>query len=471
MFRHEHLAAIARRIPQAIGASTFGAALFWLMLGASGPGILIGVGSTLVLLLPALHLYVRHQEAKATLHNTQLEAMVRAHEQTQRHLDDLRHIAFHDSLTGLPNRRRLQDLLHEALERASAGTGHEFNLLFLDFDRFKLINDTLGHRAGDEFLVRTSLLLLQQLRPQDVVARLGGDEFAILVEGCGCGDYAITLAERMLQVLSQPMVIHGTSVNATASIGITSSRVGYAEPGEVLRDADIAMYRAKSAGKARYSLFDVSLRQQLTKRQLLEGELRGALGRGEVHVEYQPIFDLGSRCLLGFEALLTWNHHELGRIDPRTFIPDAQECGLVVELTDFVLGQACRQLRRYQQSLPEGDALVMHVNLSGNDLGASDFVSRITGVIAAARLDPHHLVLELAESAFIERVVQALPMLHELRSLGFQLSMDDFGTGACAAHHLSMAAAEQPEGPCLRSRAYGKRRPLRELNALDFQWK
>jgi diguanylate cyclase (GGDEF)-like protein len=281
MFRQAHLTAVTRRALQAVAAGSFGAALACL-LGASGPGVLVGVVSTLVVLLSALHLYVRQQEAKATLHKLQMQAMAREHEQAHRHLDELRHIAFHDSLTGLPNRRRLHDRLQDALKRTDAGRGHEFSLLFLDFDHFKLINDTLGHRAGDEFLVRTSQMLQHQLRPQDMVARLGGDEFAILVEGLGCAEYAVSLAERMLKLLSQPMLIDGVSVNATASIGITSSRFGYAEPGDVLRDADIAMYRAKSAGKARYELFDVGLEQHLIERQPLDSDL-GAFGPDDLH--------------------------------------------------------------------------------------------------------------------------------------------------------------------------------------------
>ncbi len=261
MFCRAQLSAITRRALGTVVAGSLGAAFACLILPASGPGVLVGVVSTLVILLSALNLYLRAQEARATPHDSELCGMSVGDDQDHRHLNELRHIAFHDSLTGLPNRRRLQDRLHDALDRANAGRSHEFSLLFLDFDHFKAINDTLGHRAGDEFLARTSQLLQHQLRPQDLVARLGGDEFAILVEGSGCAEYAISLADRMLKLLSQPMLIDGVSVNATASIGITSSRFGYADPSEVLRDADIAMYRAKSAGKARYVLFDVGMQQ------------------------------------------------------------------------------------------------------------------------------------------------------------------------------------------------------------------
>jgi diguanylate cyclase (GGDEF)-like protein len=236
-----------------------------------------------VIVLSALNLYLRGLETRTTTGEGQISGLSIEDDDAHRHLNELRHIAFHDSLTGLPNRRRLHDRLQDALQRANAGRGHEFSLLFLDFDHFKAINDTLGHRAGDEFLARTSQLLQRQLRPQDLVARLGGDEFAILVQGSGCAEYAVSLADRMLKLLSQPMLIDGVSVNATASIGITSSHFGYADPAEVLRDADIAMYSAKSAGKARYVLFDLGMQRQVTARQPQGSASGDALRRDGVH--------------------------------------------------------------------------------------------------------------------------------------------------------------------------------------------
>jgi diguanylate cyclase (GGDEF)-like protein len=413
------------------------AVLAYLTLQQSGIGILMIGAPIIALLLSAMHLFVRQQEANEAVRKAQMDAMAREQEQARRHLHDLQLIAYHDSLTGLPNRRRLHELLTEALQRTATDPDHEYSLLFLDFDRFKLINDTLGHLAGDEFLIRVSRLLQQQLRPQDVVARLGGDEFAILVEGRGCAAYSVALADRLLKLLGQPVVIQGVPVNATASIGITSSLVGYVEPCEVLRDADIAMYRAKAAGKARYALFDVSLRQEVSARMRLEGELRQAVARRELHVEYQPIFDLRSRRLLGFEALLRWQHRELGAVGPADFIPVAEETGMITQLTDFMLEEACLQLRSFQHSLPDGDALVMHVNISGNDLDSESFVSRLTRALGRAGLRPQNLVLELTENILTERLAEALPLLHELRTLGFHLSMDDFGTGSASLTHLS----------------------------------
>jgi len=349
----------------------------------------------------------------------------------------LQHIAFHDSLTGLPNRHRFHELLGRALERVSADGARQFGVLFLDFDRFKLINDSLGHSAGDEFLVQIARRLQGNVRPDDIVARLGGDEFAILVEGTSCVDYAIALAERLLVSLRQPLRIAGTEINTSASIGITSSEFGYADPGEVLRDADIAMYRAKAAGKARYAMFDLGLRTAVSQRLTVEGELRAALLAQQLSIEYQPLFSLSTGALTGFEALARWSHPRLGRITPAEFIPVAEESGLIIALTDFVLQRACHQLRRWQDLGPQFADLAMHINISGNDLGHHGLVGRVTHALLSARLKPQDLTLELTENILMARLESALPMLEELRRLGVQLSVDDFGTGSSSLSHLS----------------------------------
>jgi diguanylate cyclase (GGDEF)-like protein/PAS domain S-box-containing protein len=349
----------------------------------------------------------------------------------------LQHIAFHDSLTGLPNRHRFHELLGRALERVSADGARQFGVLFLDFDRFKLINDSLGHSAGDEFLVQIARRLQGNVRPGDIVARLGGDEFAILVEGTSCVDYAIALAERLLVSLRQPLRIAGTEINTSASIGITSSEFGYADPGEVLRDADIAMYRAKAAGKARYAMFDLGLRTAVSQRLTVEGELRAALLAQQLSIEYQPLFSLSTGALTGFEALARWNHPRLGRITPAEFIPVAEESGLIIALTDFVLQRACHQLRHWQDLGPQFADLAMHINISGNDLGHQGLVGRVTHALLSARLKPQDLTLELTENILMARLENALPMLDELRRLGVQLSVDDFGTGSSSLSHLS----------------------------------
>jgi diguanylate cyclase (GGDEF)-like protein/PAS domain S-box-containing protein len=349
----------------------------------------------------------------------------------------LSHIAFHDSLTGLPNRHRFHELLGQALERVAADPKRQFGVMFLDFDRFKLINDSLGHSAGDEFLVQIARRLQGNVRPDDIVARLGGDEFAILVEGTACVAYSVALAERLLVALRQPLRVAGTELNASASIGITSSEFGYSDPGEVLRDADIAMYRAKAAGKARYAMFDLELRTAVSQRLTVEAELRAALLAQQLSIEYQPLFSLTSGALIGFEALARWNHPRLGPISPAEFIPVAEESGLIIALTDFVMHRACQQLKRWQDMDPQFNDLSMHINISGNDLGHQGLVARVTHALLSARLRPHDLTLELTENILMARLESALPMLHELRRLGVQLSVDDFGTGSSSLSHLS----------------------------------
>jgi diguanylate cyclase (GGDEF)-like protein len=326
------------------------ATLLFLTFQQTGVGVLVAAVPIIALLLSTMHLFFRQQEADEAIRQGRLEAVEREQEQAQRHVEELQHIAFHDSLTGLPNRRQFHELLGHALTRAADDPERQFGVLFLDFDRFKLINDSLGHSVGDEFLVQISHRIQQHVRPGDVVARLGGDEFAILVEGLGCVDYAVALAERLQQVLRQPVRVGGTEINASASIGITSSAIAYREPGEVLRDADIAMYRAKAAGKARHAMFDVGLRTEISQRLMLEGELRAALAEGALCVEYQPLFNLSTGRLTGFEALARWHHPQLGTISPATFIPIAEESGLIIGLTDFVMQRACAQ--RAAEALP-----------------------------------------------------------------------------------------------------------------------
>jgi diguanylate cyclase (GGDEF)-like protein/PAS domain S-box-containing protein len=349
----------------------------------------------------------------------------------------LHHIAFHDSLTGLPNRRRFHEQLVQALAGVQTEPQRHFGLMFLDFDRFKLINDSLGHAVGDEFLIAVARRIQHQVRPGDIVARLGGDEFAILAEDLGDPRYAVTLADRLLEALRQPFQIAGTEISTSASIGITFSGMGYATPADMLRDADTAMYKAKTNGKARYALFDTALHTEVSQRLRLEGDLRRALAAGQLSVAYQPLFDLNTQRITGFEALARWDHPELGLVSPLTFIGVAEDAGLMVPLTDFMLRSACRQLREWQQRHACDAELNMHVNVSGNDIAHPAFVARVTSALVDARLQPQHLTLELTENILMKRLEAALPMLKELRRLGVCLSVDDFGTGYSSLQHLS----------------------------------
>jgi len=349
----------------------------------------------------------------------------------------LHYIAFHDSLTALPNRRRFQEELERVLALAKAEPARQFSLMFLDFDHFKVVNDSLGHAIGDEFLIAVSRRIQQNVRPNDLVARLGGDEFAILTDETGPEHYAVTLAERLLDVLAQPFRIAGTDITTSASIGITFSALGYDTPSQMLRDADAAMYKAKVDGRARYALFDTLLQAEMSHRERLERDLRSALAAGALSVAYQPIFDLESRRITGFEALARWNHPELGPISPRSFVSLAEEAGLVVHLTDFILHSACRQLREWHLLDDSLGELTVHVNVSGHDVVHRGLPGRVRAAIEEAQLQPRHLTLELPENVLVERLEAALPTLNELREVGVGLSLDDFGTGCSSLRHLS----------------------------------
>jgi diguanylate cyclase (GGDEF)-like protein len=308
--------------------------------------------------------------------------------------------------------------------------------MFLDFDRFKLINDTLGHSAGDSFLVQVARCIEENLRPSDIVARLGGDEFAVLVRQLEHERIAVGLAERLMEALKRPFQVAGTQINTSASIGITFSAFSYSCAEDVLRDADIAMYRAKAAGKARYALFDTSLHADVADRLRLEGDLRQAIVSGKLTVAYQPQFRLDDGSLSGFEALVRWAHPVDGAIEPGDFIPIAEEAGLMLRLTDFVLHCACHQLRAWQLSDPALAALQMSINVSGPDLAHSALVARVTRALVESGVRPEHLTLELTENILMSRLDGALPMLAELRRLGVGLALDDFGTGYSSLSYL-----------------------------------
>jgi diguanylate cyclase (GGDEF)-like protein/PAS domain S-box-containing protein len=349
----------------------------------------------------------------------------------------LQHIAFHDSLTGLPNRRRFHELLELALKAVRAGAHQPFAVMFLDFDRFKLINDSLGHAAGDDFLVQVAQRIREVLRPQDIVARLGGDEFAVLVQHLDDDRAAIALAERLMAALARPFAVAGTEINTSASIGITFSTLGYTRSDEMLRDADTAMYKAKGAGKARYEIFDASLHTEVARRLRLEGDLRRAIEGGQLSIVYQPLYHLGTGRLTGFEALARWNHPDDGPVSPQLFIPIAEETGLMLRLTDFVLTRACQQLGEWQRIDPALAELAINVNVSGNDLAHSGFVGRVTRALVDAGVKAHHLTLELTENILMSRIEGALPLLQELREMGVRLAVDDFGTGYSSLAHLA----------------------------------
>ncbi len=341
----------------------------------------------------------------------------------------LQHIAYHDGLTNLPNRSHFLEQLTRAIVRAERDPAALFAVLFLDFDRFKVINDSLGHRAGDELLMTAARRLQGCLRPTDLVARLGGDEFAILVEEVRSESEVMELAERIQRVLCEPIRLGEAEVTTSASIGITTSAFRYATPEQAMRDADIAMYKAKSQGKAQYALFDSALHAEVSSQLWMEGELRRAIEGGVVDVDFQPIFDLRSRRLTGFEALARWPHADRGSIRPGEFIALAEETGLIVPLGNWVLERACGQHAQLQRNIPGAGMLELHVNVSGMQLSRPGYASRVKQIVTGYGLDPRQVTLELTESVLIERLSAALPNLLQLRDFGVRISIDDFGTG------------------------------------------
>ena len=349
----------------------------------------------------------------------------------------LQHIAYHDSLTSLANRIRFGTCLAQAIERCKRDKRWQFSVMYLDFDRFKLINDTLGHSAGDRFLTMVAQRIRLQVRPCDTVGRLGGDEFAILVENLGHEDATLAMADRLQRALAQPYQLDGTEVTSSASIGITFSSVGYDTPGDVLRDADIAMYRAKAAGRARIALFDASLRAQLAAQVNMERDLRHAIEAGQLSLAYQPIYRLADGSLDSFEALVRWHHPELGPVPPATFVPIAEDSALIGALTNWVLSSACAQIKAFQGLAPGGRKPRVHVNVSGTDMCRASFVAQVSSALLINGLEAWQLTLEITESTLMQRLDSALAVMAQLREIGVGLSVDDFGTGYSSLSYLS----------------------------------
>jgi diguanylate cyclase (GGDEF)-like protein/PAS domain S-box-containing protein len=340
----------------------------------------------------------------------------------------LLHHALHDPLTGLPNRHFFMERLAGALLRYHRREGGLFAVLFLDLDRFKVVNDSLGHHVGDELLQVIGERLRGTLRGSDTVARFGGDEFAVLLEGLESLDEATCIAERLSAVLAAPINLSGYEVFTSASIGIALCSAGLDRPEYMLRNADVAMYQAKGSGAARYEIFDRGMHAQALARLQMETDLRRALSRDEFRLHYQPIVDLRTGRIAGLEALLRWEHPERGLIAPAEFISIAEETGVILPLGDWVLREACRQLATWRGEFRQA-RIAMSVNLSAKQFGHADLVERICSALEDADLDPRHLKLEVTESAIIDSPNSAGAMLLELRRRGIQIQMDDFGTG------------------------------------------
>ena len=361
------------------------------------------------------------------------ERISRALEETKEHF---RHAAFHDSLTGLPNRALFSELLTAEIETARHNKERLFGVLFIDLDRFKNINDSLGHSYGDLLLVAFAERLERLLRPVDTLARFGGDEFAILLSGINGPQDAVRVATRILDDLTLPFDLEKSSAFTSASIGIALSSTGYDRPEDILRDADTAMYRAKENGKGRYEVFDKDMHAKAVSRLRLERDLREAVDNNQFCVHYQPIVNLCSGKISGFEALVRWNHPVDGVISPYSFIPVAEETGLIVQIGQWVLEEACRTVKQWQQISPAHRDLSLSVNLSARQVAQPDLLELVSSTLTKSGLEPRYLKLEITETVVMENAEAAIKMFKRLRVLGVQLSIDDFGTGYSSLSYL-----------------------------------
>jgi diguanylate cyclase (GGDEF)-like protein/PAS domain S-box-containing protein len=351
--------------------------------------------------------------------------------------EQLQHRAFYDPLTDLPNRALFIDRLQHLFNRRRRSLGSPmFAVLYLDLDRFKAINDSLGHQAGDELLVIIARRLNRCLRPGDTLARFGGDEFTVLLDDIRSEADATGVADRIHQELAAPLELRGREAFTSVSVGIALSSAGYECPEEMLRDADTAMYRAKMGGRARHQVFTGDMHQLAVSSLRLETDLRHAVERREIVPFYQPVVDLDSGAVVGFEALARWRHPSQGMLMPDLFIPVAEETGLVMELGESMLAEACRQVREWQRRYPLWSKLAISVNVSGRQISQAGFAADVERVLRATDLDPACLTLEITETALMHNLSVGASVVQRLAAMSVGLHLDDFGTGYSSLAYL-----------------------------------
>jgi diguanylate cyclase (GGDEF)-like protein len=354
----------------------------------------------------------------------------------QRAEEQLFRNVFYDSLTGLPNRVLFKERLDAELHQTRRHPAHQFAVFFMDVDRFKHINDTLGYAVGDQVLVALARRLEECLRPEDTVARFSEDEFLVLAKNIKQISHTHQVARRIQEHFKEPLIVDGQEVFVTLSIGIAHIVTGYSHADDMLRDADLAMHRAKELGKDRWVIFDELLRQRSTAFYNLERELRQALERRELRVFYQPLVSLATGRLAGFEALVRWQHPQQGLVLPGKFIPLAEETGLILPLGQWVLEEACRQMRAWQNALFADSFLIISVNLSSRQFAQEDLVGQIATTLKDTGLEGRQLKLEITETAVMEDAEAAITTLTVLKELGIRMSIDDFGTGYSSMRYL-----------------------------------
>ncbi len=349
---------------------------------------------------------------------------------------ELKYAAQHDSLTSLANRSFFRTKLNELLNRSDLDLQEHFAVLFIDLDRFKIINDSLGHLCGDQLLIKVGQVLKKAVRPVDLIARLGGDEFTVLLRNLQEIQEILAICDRIQTFLKHPIMLEGQPIVVSASIGIVQYSPKYKSADQLLRDADLAMYQAKHLGKACHQLFSERMYEQAMEKIMLEKELRTALQHQELYLCYQPIIDLETEQLAGFEALVRWQHPRLGVVPPINFIGLAEETGLILPLGEFALQEACRQMNVWQTRYPDPLPITMSVNVSERQIQNLGFVEMLSEIVEEAGLKTSQLKLEITESLLLDNRLLTLKVFQRLRSLGFCLSLDDFGTGYSSLSYL-----------------------------------
>jgi diguanylate cyclase (GGDEF)-like protein/PAS domain S-box-containing protein len=348
----------------------------------------------------------------------------------------LAHMAFHDPLTGLPNRSLCLDRIRQALERSKRRDNYQYAVIFLDLDRFKIVNDSLGHHMGDRLLEFVARRLRECVRSLDTVSRLGGDEFVVVLEETGSYREVVRIVKRIRDAMSEVFPLSGHDVHVSASMGIVVSPAIYEKPEELLRNANIALHRAKDEGRNRFKVFNTRMLEDAIRLMDLESDLRQALKRGEFFLDYQPILALRDRRVTGFEALVRWRRPGKGIAPPGDFIPVTEDTGLIVPLGRWVLTEACRTMASWQERFPETRAMSMSVNLSAKQLSQASLVEDVERILRETGMDPRALKLEITESVIMDNPEVSILRLKRLKALGVRLSVDDFGTGYSSLSYL-----------------------------------
>lgn len=419
---------------------TIGTALMILLIATTGFAFIVHL----------LYLLDERKSGKIKLAEFDSAEQVENHIQTlQNHIDEqekntealqktkerYRYEAFHDALTKLPNRKKFLDKMGQWLKQSHQDIQFSFTVLSLDLNRFKTINESLGHTLGDTLILKVSERLQNSIRQKDVVARFGGDEFGIILNNVSKTDDVAACVELIIKNLAEPFNIGSREIFTSVSVGIAVSHRGYEKGEDILRDADIAMYHAKSC-EASYVVFDQSMHTRAVTLLQVETDLRHAIERDEFVTYYQPIISLRSMKLIGFESLIRWNHPTRGLVPPGEFIPVTEVTNLIVPITLWILRKSCNQLVEWKRKYPAQADLMISVNLSGKHFAQPDLVKQVKDILKDTNMDPRHLKLELTESAIMENAETAIFMLKRLRGIGVQLSIDDFGTGYSSLSYL-----------------------------------